>query len=567
MVIVVLSCKSAKSVTKTDDPKTNGRGISEQDQAKFAYNFIEGCKERMKGNVEISENLFKECLKIDPTSTAVKYELGNIYRFNGLYDTALKYAKECANDDQKNEWYQLLYIECLHSKRQYAQAAEIYSRLIKNYPNRAEFYEGLAAEYMYGGSYEKSYKTYDELEKKFGQNEAFTLNKIKLLRQLKKYSETEAEFKKLIQSNPTEARYYTYLAEFYQEIGQNNKAMDTYKEILKIDSKNPMVHLALADYYKNQNDKENFYKEVKIAFENPDLEIDIKLNILKSYYELSETDAMFRKQAFELCDIVLNLHSNSAEAHGLYADFLLRDKKIQEAKAEYEKATKIDKSSFSIWSQLLYLESELNENTPLEAHSAEAMELFPNNPVPYFFNGIANIQLQKYENAIRSLEDGIEFVYDNKPLLIEFYSNLGNAYNSIKNYAKSDKAFDDALKVDPDNALILNNYSYFLSLRKEKLEKAERYSKRSNELAPNNRSYIDTYGWILYQQGKYKEAEEWLSRAVKMGSKSAISEHYGDVLYKLGRKEEALNYWQEAKTAGSGSELLDKKIADKKLND
>ncbi|MBL7937323.1 MAG: tetratricopeptide repeat protein, partial [Bacteroidia bacterium] len=167
----------------------------------------------------------------------------------------------------------------------------------------------------------------------------------------------------------------------------------------------------------------------------------------------------------------------------------------------------------------------------------------------------------------RSLEDGIEFVYDNKPLLIEFYSNLGNAYNSIKNYAKSDKAFDDALKVDPDNALILNNYSYFLSLRKEKLEKAERYSKRSNELAPNNRSYIDTYGWILYQQGKYKEAEEWLSRAVKMGSKSAISEHYGDVLYKLGRKEEALNYWQEAKTAGSGSELLDKKIADKKLND
>ncbi|MBL7935425.1 MAG: tetratricopeptide repeat protein, partial [Bacteroidia bacterium] len=404
LVIVVLSCKSAKSVTKTDDPKTNGKGISEQDQAKFAYNFIEGCKERMKGNVEISENLFKECLKIDPTSTAVKYELGNIYRFNGLYDTALKYAKECANDDQKNEWYQLLYIECLHSKRQYAQAAEIYSRLIKNYPNRAEFYEGLAAECMYGGSYEKSYKTYDELEKKFGQNEAFTLNKIKLLRQLKKYSETEAEFKKLIQSNPTEARYYTYLAEFYQEIGQNNKAMDTYKEILKIDSKNPMVHLALADYYKNQNDKENFYKEVKIAFENPDLEIDIKLNILKSYYELSETDAMFRKQAFELCDIVLNLHSNSAEAHGLYADFLLRDKKIQEAKAEYEKATKIDKSSFSIWSQLLYLESELNENTPLEAHSAEAMELFPNNPVPYFFNGIANIQLQKYENAIRSLE-------------------------------------------------------------------------------------------------------------------------------------------------------------------
>ena len=52
-----------------------------------------------------------------------------------------------------------------------------------------------------------------------------------------------------------------------------------------------------------------------------------------------------------------------------------------------------------------------------------------------------------------------------------------------------------------------------------------------------------------------------------MGTKSAISEHYGDVLYKLNRKEEALQYWQEAKSAGGGSEGLDKKITEKKLND
>ncbi len=153
-------------------------------------------------------------------------------------------------------------------------------------------------------------------------------------------------------------------------------------------------------------------------------------------------------------------------------------------------------------------------------------------------------------------------------MLLEYYSNLGNAYNAIKNYVKSDKAFDDALKVNPDDASVLNNYAYFLSLRKEKLEKAEKFSRRSNELSPNNRSYIDTYGWILYQLGKYSEAEAWLSRAAKMGAKSAVLiEHYGDVLYKLGKTEEALTNWKEAKALGGGSEFLDKKIADKKLND
>lgn len=568
LAVFVLSCKSKKQTTSSvKEPTVNSKGISEENQAKFAFYFVEGCKDRMKGNIELAENDFKECLKIDPSSAAVKYELGNIYRFNGLYDNALKYGKECANADPKNEWYQLLYIECLHNKRQFTLAAEIYSRLIKNYPNRSEFYEGLAAEYMYSGNYEKSYKTFDELEKKFGQNEAFTLNKIKLLKQLKKTSEVEVEFKKLIASNPNEIRYYTYLSEFYQEINQNDKAMSTYHEALKRDPKNPIIHLALADYYKSINDKENFYKELKVAFENPDLDVETKVKILASYYELIDTSEEYKQQANELLAISLKLHPSSAEIHSMQADFLIKEKKLAEARHEYEEAIKLDKSSYAIWNQLMSLEAELGEYKSLEAHSSEAMELFPNQALTYFFNGISNSTLKNYSKSITSLTDGLEFVYNNNPLLLSFYQSLGDAYNANKEYAKSDKAYDDALKIDPDNASILNNYAYFLSLRKEKLEKAEKFSRRSNELEPNNRSYLDTYGWILYQQGKYKEAEVWLSRAVKIGNKSAIAEHYGDVLYKLDRKEEALKYWMDAKASGGGSEFLDKKITEKKLND
>lgn len=568
LVISALSCRSKKqATTSVKEASSNTKGISEENQVKFASYFIDGCKERMKGNIQIADVQFKECLKIDPSSAAVKYELGNIYRFNGLYDAALKYGKECANADPKNEWYQLLYIDCLHNKRQYGLAADVYSRLIKNYPYRAEFYEGLAAEYMYSGNYEKSFKTFDELEKKFGQNETFTLNKIKLLKQLKKTSEVEAELKKLIDANPNEIRYYTYLSEFYQETNQNDKAMSTYQEALKREPKNPIIHLALADYYKSLNDKENFFKELKIAFENPDLEVETKVKILASYYELIETNETFKRQAYELCDIALKLHPTSSEIHNIHADFLVGSGKIKEARDEYEIAINLDKSSFEVWKQLMAIEAELGEYKLLEGHSTEAMELFPNQPLPYFFNGITNSTLKNYTKSIESLNDGLEFVYNNNPLLLSFYSTLGDSYNAIKEYAKSDKAYDDALKIDPDNASILNNYAYFLSLRKEKLEKAEKFSRRSNELEPNNRSYLDTYGWILYQQGKYKEAEVWLAKAVKIGSKSAIAEHYGDVLYKLGKKEEALKYWQDAKEAGGGSEELNKKILDKKLND
>lgn len=559
------SCKSVKTSSSSSAAGSNGNGLSEKDQIRFGAMFIDGCKERMKGNIEQAEVIFRECIKLDPSSSAVKYELGNIYRFSGMYDNALKYAKECANDEVKNQWYQLLYIECLHNKRQYSAAADVYSRLIKNYPDRPEFYEGLAAEYMYGANYEKSFKTYDEIEKKFGQNEVFTLNKIKLLKQLKRYSDAEIEFQKLIKMAPSEARYYTYLAEFYQETGQNDKAMSTYQDVLKIDPSNPMVHLALADYYKSQNNKEKFNEEVKIAFENPDLDVNTKLKILVSYYQYTEQFPEYLPQAYELCNIMIKTHPSSPEGFSIYADYLYRDKKTKEAAENYGKAAKLDKGSFAIWKQLMFLQSDLNQFDSLYSSSHEALELFPNQAIPYYFNGVAAIQLDKYKEATEVLNEGIEFVYDNNLLLIQFYSNLGLAYHTLKDYEKSDKAYENALKVDPDNADVLNNYSYYLSLRKQHLEKAEKYSKRSNELVPNNRSYIDTYGWILFQLGKYKDAEEWLARAAKMGPKSTvILEHYGDVLYKLNKTDEAVEYWIKAKQAGKGSDVLEKKITDRK---
>ena len=564
LALANFQCTHSKKTATTKTSKTAKN--NSVDPSKFTYYFIEGCKERMKGNFELAEKSFTECFKIDPNSAAVMFEIATIKKYKGQHEIALRYSKDCALQDPKNEWYQLLYIECLHNTKQYSQAADVYIKLVKNYPNRAEFYEGLAAEYMYAQNFEKSFKIYEELETKFGQNEAFTLNKIKILKTLNKKSEAEIELKKLIKSNPSEIKYYNYLAEFYIETEQNEKVLIVYHDALKVEPNNPMIHLALADYYKVINDKENFYKEIKIAFKNPDLDIETKQKILGSYFELSEQNSIYQKEANELCEIMLRMHPNASESHSLKADFLFRDKKIKEAQGEYEIAVQLDKGKFGNWNQLMYIDSELNENKKLEEHSSEAMELFPNQPTPFFFNGIANIQLKNYQKAVESLNEGIEFVYKDNLLLTQFYYNFGDAYNYLKEYEKSDKAFDDALKIDPDNSVVLNNYAYYLSIRKDKLDKAEKYSRRSNEISQNNRSYIDTYGWILYQLGKNAEAEIWLARAVKMGAKNAvILEHYGDVLFKLNKITDAVNYWKEAKLSGGNSEILDKKITDKKL--
>lgn len=556
-----LSCHTASKTTAGDE-------LSDTDRRRLENLYIDGCKERLAGRVESAQKYFRECERMDPKNIPVKYELSNLLRITDKIDEATKLAKECVDSDPKNQWYHLAYIECLHVKKNYQMAAEHYEKMVKYFPEKSEYFESMAIEYAMARNFAKSFKIYEELERRYGINETFTLNKIKLLKEQKKYGESEAEIKKLIATNPQEPRYLTYLAEFYEDVNQFNKAKEVYDKILVIDPTNPTVHLALANYYKDQNKPEESHNELKIAYANPDLDVDTKLKILISYFSISEQYPEYTPKGYELCDIMLKVHPMSPEAHSIYAEFLLRDKKIMEARDHYLIAAYNDKSRYVVWGQLLYVESLLNQNDSLEKHSALAIELFPTQPKCYLYNGVSNLALRNYTKAAQSLNDGLEFVYDDKGMMLDFYNALGESYNNLKEYEKSDKAFDDALKVDPDNVNVLNNYSYYLSLRKEKLEKAEKLSRRSNEIAHDNPRYNDTYGWILYQQGKYKEAEEWLERAAKKANKNAvILEHYGDLLFKLGRPEEALKYWNLAKEAGGNSETLLKKISTKKLND
>jgi tetratricopeptide (TPR) repeat protein len=534
----------------------------------FDVKYVDACTARMKGNLQEALNLFNECAVLDPANPAVKYELGTIYKLLGVNDLALANAKACASADPKNEWYQLLLVECYNANKQYGQAVKVREALVKNFPDNTEFKEDLAIAYSITGQYDKALTIYNELERAYGVNEQITINKVKLLKQSKKLKDIEQELIKLSESNKSESRYYSYLADFYMENGELEKAKKNYDKILSVDPGNPVVNLALHDYYSAQGKTEEAFEHLKKAFQNPDLDVVTKTGIVTSFYKrsLEMNDAKAKSQGMDLAQIMIQVHPGSPEANSIYGDFLMLDNQPENALPYYYQAARNDSRDYVTWGKLLTTEYELSKYDSLERHSARAIELFPSQPGNYLYNGIANIQLKNYKKATLAFKDGLEFVVDNKTLLLDFYRSLGDASYYAKDYVQSDKAYENALKIDPDNTYVLNNYAYFLSLRNESLDKAEKLSRRTIELKPNDRNYMDTYGWILYQQKKYKEAEEWLSNAARSGPNNPnILEHYGDVLYRLNNVEEALRQWNAAKQAGGNSESLLKKIRDKKL--
>jgi tetratricopeptide (TPR) repeat protein len=176
------------------------------------------------------------------------------------------------------------------------------------------------------------------------------------------------------------------------------------------------------------------------------------------------------------------------------------------------------------------------------------------------------LRKRHYREACSSLEQAKKLSASNPAMLAEVNGMLGDAYNGARDYAKSDQAYEQALAQNPDNDLVLNNYSYYLALRKENLEKAEKMSTQLIKNHPDNSSYLDTHAWVLFMREKYKEARRVMERAIATGEAGATHfEHYGDILFKLGETDEAVRQWQKAKSMDSDNELIDKKIANKRL--
>ncbi len=452
--------------------------------------------------------------------------------------------------------------------KKFNEASDVLGSLVGDFPDHSDFYFEWANALIYAERPSEAIKVYDKLETQIGISKDISLQKTRLYQRMKKPEKAIEELKKLINNDPKDAQSYAMLAEIYQSMGNKEKALETYNQILKIDPENPFIHLSLADFYRSIGEKEKSVEELKKAFLNKELDIDTKISILSSYYTLIGIHPELQEQALEMCELLISSHPSEPHAHAVYGDFLNQDKKFEKAREEYIKAKELGSKEFIVYSQILFLDSQLQIWDSLIIDSKDAMEIFPDQPVVYFFNGIANIQKKNFAEAISSLNTGVKMVVDNKNLEGQFYTNLGDAYNELKDYVKSDENYEKALSLNPNDANVLNNYAYYLSIREVNLDKAEQMSRQSNELEPTQASYQDTYGWIMYKMNKLDDAKIWIEKSISNGAvnSAAVLEHYGDILFKLGDTARAFENWQKAKEAGEGaSEFLDKKILEKKL--
>ncbi|MBW6491460.1 MAG: tetratricopeptide repeat protein [Lentimicrobium sp.] len=529
--------------------------------------FFEANKAKLTDNPEKAFNLFRECVSNDPGNDAAWYELSQLYYSKGDIPEAINAVSKAYALYPGNTWYSLSLAALYQNNNQNEEARKIYESLYKSDPENIEYAFDLANLWIKLNKPQEAIKIYDDLEKKLGINEDLSLRKHRIYLATGKSKKALEELEKLALANSWDSRILSMLAEYYILEGKTEDALKTYKQIQQVDPENPYINISLADFYRQQGKVEEATELLKKGFANPYLDADTKIQVMMSYYtQVKEYDGIEDDMA-ELTGILAEAHPNEPRVMMLRGEVLMMAEQYKEAKPVLRMVVEADPGKYQSWENLLRCNAILEEYQDLASYSQQAIELFPIQPIPYYFGGVANYMLKDYNNAINILSAGVKLIAGDKRLASDFFSLIGDAQHSAGNNPESFEAYEAALKSNPDNALVLNNYAYHLSLLSDKLDKAAVMAEKALVLAPGNPYYLDTYAWVLYKKGDFLNALVYIEQALQAGqdSSATVLEHYGDILFKLNRPAEALNAWKRASEKGEGSEFLKAKIRDGKL--
>lgn len=566
ILLFLFACKSSEDVTYSAKSTVQ---LSDKEEKEFGRLYIDASKEKILGNIEKSKDLYQKAININPRSAAAHYELGLMHNASGDNQTAFEEFKIANQLDPQNYWYKLSYATFLESQGKIDEAIHLFKELVEENPKQLEIKYELSKLLLNRGKIEEGINYLNMIESEIGVTEEISFLKQRIYLSTNNVEKAANEIELLIQAIPSNVDYYNILANIYLSNEMPLKAAEVLESLEAKNVDDYRVQFSLAQIYKEMGETEKYKKYISLAFENPLMNIDQKVKFILSNYQVSLNEKEKINEAVELAKLIAKAHPDNAKSHALLADFLYFADRDKEAMDSYRRTIELDSSRFPVWNQLLVILSENQESELLLDYGPRAIELFPNQPTLYLIYGLGLSSNEQYEEAIDYLELGKDLVIDNQALKSQFYSTLGDIHHQLKDNKSSDENYEKALKIDPNNIYVLNNYSYYLSIRKENLDKAKQMSLKSNQIAPGQSSFQDTYAWILFQLGDFQEALVWIEKAVssEANSSATLLEHKGDILFKLNKVDEALIYWKKAQEKGGGSKQLDQKIMDKQFYD
>lgn len=422
---------SAQKKQKKSKEKNKTTVISDETRKQSAL-FADALREFYAGNYETAENTFRQVLAKNEKNDAVHYMLARIRKEGKNYSGAEYYLKEALKLDKTNVWYKVELAEIYDLMEDYKSSTKLWEEICRLKPENEYYLFTLSEDYINLEEYSKVIEVYNKLEILEGYNDEITSAKVAIWLYLNDIKNAVGEYDKLIKEFPSEPRYYVLAGNIYQSNNMPDKALNYYKEALKIDPDNTMANMAMADYYMGQGDEKAAYNALLKSFADQHIPIDNKMPFLKKYFTKAAKNptAESVNQAMQLSQNISKAHPERVEGWATMASLCLIEKKYGQARDFFEQALAIDQSSYSLWEDYFYCMSKQEDYKSMIDKGEKVLELFPTNAAMLYNIAHAYYAEKKYAKAIELLQQAAVYSYDNN-LLANIYNSLGDCHKEL----------------------------------------------------------------------------------------------------------------------------------------
>lgn len=407
--------------------------------SEFQDNYYESLKQKGIENYDKAIISLEKCLALEPNNPVVFFELGKNYLAQKKYKDAYDNFEKVTKIDPKNRWAWVGMYDVCYDTQDYNQAIIIVQKLIEF---KSEYKEDLVSLYMKTAQFDKALELINELNETAGKSDKRELYKADILKDAKYQSVEKVDLLNKIKKNPKEESNYIALIYMYSQSNQEEKALEIAQKLEKEIPTSDWAQVSLFKFHLNNNDGEKAVKSMNIVLPSDKIDSKIKHRILNEFLIFAKKNPKFEPDL--------------DKAIGYFNDD--KDVKVSKEiakfyylKKEWNKAEKylkmhLKSAQDDIEAQLLLLQTftELTQFENVSKTADELTQLFPNQPEFYYYAGLGNNQLGNFKKAKEFLETGVDLIIDDMSLEINFYVQMGEAFNGLGDMKKKETYFTKA---------------------------------------------------------------------------------------------------------------------------
>lgn len=438
-------------------------------------------------------------------------------------------------------------------------AAMMYEEIVKRDSSAIESWFRLAQIYQMR-SPQKALATYNRIIERFGPQWEVLLQIVELHNVTGRFDRAAEAMKRMTEIDPGNLDLQQNLARAYVRANLPDSAAKVYEDLCERDPRNLEYVAELGGVYLMRNEYAKANEKFEQVIAPDSVAVEDKLRVGEMYFAQIEKDSTAVPYARGIFERIKKKHPQEWRSYWFLGAIGALTRNDSLALNNFKRVTELAKWNADGWVYLSSVFLEKNDYQSVITVLESALKTLPDDPRVNSILGFAYSRTNRTTDAIRVLEKAHAL----DPKDINTISQLALIYDGMKNFAESDSLYEHALRLDPNNHLILNNYGYSLSERGLQLQRCLEMAKKAVAAQPDNQAYLDTYGWVYFKLGNYAEAEKWVKKAIEKGNaNSVLYEHLGDIYARMNDHERALEQWNIALKLDANNDALKAKIQSK----